>query len=188
MNQDTFLCPKNILEPRNFPSFTVPKIIGSFSLDENRIFIPDTRNCKYLRKNNLEYPLHFDLNKGYENAIHKSNQCDNEKLDHILRFIVENMPKLEHSNGFSEHTNQNVQKKKLNVDFVSYRGLLRAIMCTPYENRDPWIILASKFMGTIYLCALETEHKNFGRLNATDSTKRVLSYGFKFEQYMLTGN
>lgn len=185
MNQDTFLCPKNVQEPRSFPSFSVPRIIGSFSLDGNRAYVPDTRNCKYIRKSYMG--LQFDLNKGYENVIHKSSQCDNEKLDHILRFIVENMPKLENSTGFSENTDRNVQKKKLNVDFVSYRGLLRLIMCTPFESRDPWIILASKFMGTIYLCAVETESKKLERLNATDNTKKNLSYGFKFEQYMLTG-
>lgn len=180
MIQDTFLYPKNIREPRNFPSFTAPKIIGSFSLNENRVYIPDKRNCKYLRKINLECPPHFDLNEGYERAIHKSNKCENEKLDHILQFIIKNLPKLKASNGIDE-------KKKLNVDLVCYRGLLRMIMCTPYENREPWIILASKFMGTIYLCALETEDKKLARLNETNTTKKILSYGFKFEQYMLTG-
>lgn len=183
MNQNTFLSPKNIREPRSFPSFTVPEIIGSFSLNENRAYISDASNCKYLRKKNLERPLHFDLNKGYENVIHKSDECNNEKLDHMLRFIIENLPKLEDSNG-----KVSCQLKKLNVDFVCYRGLLRMIMCTPYENRDSWIILASKFMNTIYLCALETDTKKHERLNETEKTKRILSYGFKFEQYMLTGN
>lgn len=182
MDQNTFLCPKNIREPRSFPSFSVPEIIGSFSLNENRAYISDTRNCKYLRKKNLEHPLRFDLNKGYENVIHKPVGCENEKLDHILRFIIGNMPKLEDSNDEGA-----CQKTKINVDFVCYRGLLRLIMCTPYENRDPWIILASKYKNTIYLCAMETDSKKHERLNETEKSKRILSYGFKFEQYMLTG-
>lgn len=183
MNQNTSLRPKDIHEPRSFPSFSVPEIIGSFSLNENRAYISDTSNCKYLRKKNLERPLNFDLNKGFENVIHKSNECANEKLDHMLRFIIDNMSKLVDTNG--EDT---CPKAKLNVDFVCYRGLLRMIMCTPYENRDPWIILATKFMNTIYLCALETDSKKHERLNENEKTKRVFSYGFKFEQFMLTGN
>lgn len=187
MIQDTLLFPSNIVEPRSFPSFSVPKIIGSFSLDENRAYISDTRNCKYVRKDNLEHPLRFNLNNGYENVIRKSNQCENEKLDHLLKFITEHMLRLERQNGLLEETNQNVQRNKLNVEFVCFRGLLRLIMCTPFENRDPWIILASKFMGTIYLCALETKQKKLERLNTTEKTRRIFSYGYKFEQYMLTG-
>lgn len=185
-NQDTFFSPKNIREPKSFPSFSVPKIIGSFSLDANRSYISDARNCKYLRKPN-QSPLHLDLNEGYEHAVHKTNHSDDEKLDHILRFILKNKSNLEDSIVFPQDTKANIQHKKINVDFVCYRGLLRIIMCTPYENRDPWIILASKFKGTIYLCALETEHKKLERVSATDNTKRILSYGYKFEQYMLTG-
>lgn len=187
MVQDTYLSPRAFREPKNFPSFSAPKIIGSFNLDENRTYSAGTRNCKYLRKKGLDNPVHLDLNKGYENVIHKSAQCDNEKLDHILRFITENMHKLE---NFAEHVDGKRpmdQKKKINVDFVCFRGLLRLLMCTPYENRDPWIILASKFMGTIYLCAYETEQKQAERINTSDSSRRILSYGFKFEQYMLTG-
>lgn len=176
MGQDTHLNPRNIHEPKSFPSFSSPKIVGSFSVDGNREYIPDARNCKYLRKKNLNEPLRFDLNVGYENVIHKSEQCQNENLDHILRFIKENAAKL-----------LDGQTRRLDVDFVCFRGLLRLIMCTPYENRDPWIILASKFNGTIYLCAMETERKRHERLNENDTTKRILSYGFKFEQYMLTG-
>lgn len=182
MTQNTFLCPRKVHEPKNFPSFSPPTIIGSFSLDGNRVYIPDTRNCKYVRKNDLGNPLHLDLNKGYENVIRKSSQCENENLDHLLRFIIENMPKLVHSKDSTAS-----QRKSLNVDFVCFRGLLRLVMCTPYENRDSWIILATKFNGTIYLCALETDEKKHERLNMTESTKKILSYGFKFEQYMLTG-
>lgn len=187
MVQDTYLSPRASREPKHFPSFSVPKIIGSFNLDENRTYSPGTKNCKYLRKAGLEYPVHLDLNKGYENVIHKSAQCENEKLDHILRFITENMDKLEDHDEHVEGKRRTDHKKKINVDFVCFRGLLRLLMCTPYENRDPWIILATKFKGTIYLCAHETEQKQTERLNTSDTSQRILSYGFKFEQYMLTG-
>lgn len=171
--KNTYLTPKNTENPDNFPSFSQPKIIGSFSLDGNRTFIHDPRNCKYLYNRLSTKSVNLNLNNGMENVIRKPENAQEEKIDHLLRFVLEKKLLV---NGNS-----------LPVDFVCFRGLLRLLMCTPYEYRDSWIILATKFRQTIYLCAEETEKHKQERLNATEKTKQICSYGFKFEQYMLSG-
>ncbi|KAF0299349.1 Decapping and exoribonuclease protein [Amphibalanus amphitrite] len=74
----------------------------------------------------------------------------------------------------------------LSTDFVCYRGLITKLMATPYENREPWIICATKWRGTIYLCAFDTEQKIAERQRETPRQKAMSSWGYKFEQYMMS--
>lgn len=71
--------------------------------------------------------------------------------------------------------------------FICWRGLLTKIMKTPYDRREGWIICASKWRGTIYLCAFDTEADKHNKANETTRNLKFMSWGFKFEQYMLTG-
>lgn len=118
-----------------------------------------------------------------EHVIRKPESASDEKLNHLLEFIVRNKQKLRKVQ--SEESDKN---GALAADIVCFRGLLRLIMCSPYERRDAWIILATKYKGTIYLCALDTEKQVKERINMKDATKRIFSYGFKFEQFLLSGN
>lgn len=175
--QNLHLAPRDTREPRNFPSLSQPKIVGCFSLDSSRQYLPDARNCQYVYKNHVDHQP-FDLNAGLEKVIRKPESCTDEKITHLLEFIVRNKQQLKH---------QNSTNSVLAADFVCFRGLLRLLMCTPYEYRDGWIILATKYKGTIYLCAEETVKQKTDRQNMSGDTKRILSYGFKFEQFILTG-
>ncbi|XP_069672156.1 decapping and exoribonuclease protein-like isoform X4 [Periplaneta americana] len=58
------------------------------------------------------------------------------------------------------------------------------LLCTPFEQQEGWIILASKHGGTIFLCAKETEEKHQQRELMTDRQRQFMSWGYKFEQYM----
>lgn len=189
--QNTHLAPRDTEEPRNFPSISQPKIVGSFSLNSVRQYLPDTRNCKYVYTN---YSNHspFDLNAGIDQVIRKPESCVDEKITHLLEFIVRNKHRLKNqnnrTNGSDGSRGGDDKAHILSADFVCFRGLLRLLMCTPYEFRDGWIILATKFKGTIYLCAKETDKQKTERENVSDQMKRIFSYGFKFEQFILTGN
>lgn len=177
---DTGLRPADFSVPPSFPNITKPTIVGCFSLDEHRKYVAGTKNCKYVVVVDPKQRVKFDLNHGYENVIQKNEDID-EKLTHVLTFIAQNMPKLLAPNA-NEHT-----RKLLAADVVCFRGLLRLLMCTPYEQRENWIILAVKYRGTIYLCAEETEKHRKERRNRNATSKRILSYGFKFEQFMMSG-
>lgn len=77
----------------------------------------------------------------------------------------------------------------MDTDFVCRRGALKVILCSTPENRtrEDWIICASKYRGTIYLCEFYPNEKEYELVNATTETKQLNSQGFKFEQYMVAG-
>lgn len=170
---------------KSFPSFSKPKVVGCFSLGPERDYIPSAKNLKYLNlpKPKPDKPLNIDLNEGFEIRQQKPDSAKEERLDHLLRFIIENVTQLRNPNTKDIAT----RRKALNCDFVCFRGLLRMIMCTPYEKKTSWIILASRYKQTIYLCAKDTPEKIWDEENQTEQQKRFCYYGFKFEQHILTG-
>ncbi|GAB0094227.1 Decapping nuclease DXO homolog [Sergentomyia squamirostris] len=161
----------------NFPNISQPLAIGGFSLDSKRKYHNDLRNLKYFSVPD-EKP-HWDLNTGYE-IYQRKQLIESERINHILEFIVANAERVK---------SKNQSGKVLFPDIVCFRGLLRMIMCTPYEassRSESWIILATKYRGTIYLCQEESDEKRDEILNETEDQKRFQYYGYKFEQYILT--
>jgi RAT1-interacting protein len=59
-------------------------------------------------------------------------------------------------------------------------------MCTPYERREDWEFIAIKYKETIYLCRTETEQYRLFEQSKTDRQKQMESWGFKFEQFVLS--
>lgn len=74
---------------------------------------------------------------------------------------------------------------RLNIDFVCRRGALKTIFSSPYKEYKGWIICASKYRGTIYLCEFYTDEGI--SQHANDMKNKLYSRGFKFEQYMVAG-
>ncbi|KYN33280.1 Protein Dom3Z [Trachymyrmex septentrionalis] len=50
---------------------------------------------------------------------------------------------------------------------------------------DEWIICASKYRGTIYLCEFYSDKREHHYVNASMLEKQFVSWGYKFEQYMV---
>ncbi|XP_063393127.1 decapping and exoribonuclease protein-like [Cydia fagiglandana] len=148
----------------NFPNFGRPTVIGYIGLE----------NLKYARKM-YNTKVNFDLNVQLENAIHKPEGLD-VKLNDLLQFL------LEHEARLSLPRENNLQ----NARFYCYRGLMTCVACTPYENKEPWKIVAMLFKGNIFLCARDTEEKIKRVNNMTPEEKKFTSWGYKFEQYMLS--
>lgn len=167
--------------PRKCPEISNTRIVGGFSADQQRQYHEGFQNCKYLHKNFHPNRVHYDLNVGIERAIQKpDNFSENEKINHLLHFISTKFEDL-------RNTTDTYRKKPLKADIVCFRGLLRLLMCSAYERREGWTILATKYKGTIYLCARETDQKREEIANRSQKTKNILSYGYKFEQYIFTG-
>ena len=76
---------------------------------------------------------------------------------------------------------------RLKPEFICYRGLLSTLWRTPFEESEGWIVCAVKFKGTIYLCGFDTEEVKDRKQNATARELMMSSWGFKFEQYLLSG-
>ncbi|XP_011052960.1 PREDICTED: decapping and exoribonuclease protein-like [Acromyrmex echinatior] len=156
--------------------FTID-LIGHFSIDGNSEYHDDLSQLKYyISPSNPN--VNFDLNKNYKSVQHKSTS--HIKLDHILKWISHNFRQLEKPLSVQE-------ERWLDFDFICSRGLIKTILSTPYINneRNAWIICASKYRGTIYLCKFYTDEKEQKCFTASDYEKQATSWGFKFEQYML---
>lgn len=163
----------------NFPNFRRPTIFGSFSLDGSRAFHHDRHQMMYLYKRG-EDRAGMDLNKGINIVIRKNEeQTKCEQLDNVLKWILNNKKMF-----LVKETDEKLSS--LNTDVVCYRGLLTTIMCSPYEAREGWELLAVKWRGTLYLCQVETEQRKRQRLSETPRQKTMSSWGYKFEQFMVS--
>ncbi|KPJ13616.1 Protein Dom3Z [Papilio machaon] len=63
---------------------------------------------------------------------------------------------------------------------------MTCIASTPYERKEGWRLFAILFKGNIYLCARETEEKQKKKQNFTEQEQKFTSWGYKFEQYILS--
>ncbi|CAH0699004.1 unnamed protein product [Spodoptera exigua] len=149
---------------RPFPRFDRPKIIGYIGLE----------NLKYARRIGNER-VRYDLNLRLDEAIHRPQDLD-VRLNDLLKFL------LEHERRLNFPIENNLDEAK----FFCYRGLMTCVACTPYENREPWKIVAILHKGSIYLCARDTEEKLNRKLNMTERDKQFTSWGYKFEQFLLS--
>ena len=76
----------------------------------------------------------------------------------------------------------------LNTDFVTWRGHLTKMLCTPYENREPWKMAATRFNDTIYISEVETEKAKRDRINQSPKHHEMCYWGYKFENYLTEPN
>lgn len=169
-----------------FPAFRRPQVIGSFTLDADRKFKNDRSGIKFLKlpKAAAGKRISLDLNAGVRDAVRKNeDECKEERLSSLLRWITINGDRF--AAPVSTAPPPKTTLVGLNTDFVCYRGLLTQLMCTPYENREGWKVLAVRYRGTVYLHKDETEEARGQRLSTTDRQKTMGSWGYKFEQYML---
>lgn len=172
----------------NFPTFQLPKTLGSFSLDTYRNYHNDYSELRYLalpdESNDDGYwDVEFDLHKGIEKVIEKDEDSIREKmLDDMLTWILqeraaENMSLVDIQNPL----------RPLQIEFVCFRGLLTMLITTPYETKENWVIVASKFQNTIFLWDLKDNRNN--QNNRMNPKLQAMSiWGFKFEQYLCAGS
>eukprot|EP00112_Aurelia_sp_Birch-Aquarium-sp1_P006368 Seg1704.5_Seg1704.6 transcript_id=Seg1704.5_Seg1704.6/GoldUCD/mRNA.D3Y31 product="Decapping and exoribonuclease protein" protein_id=Seg1704.5_Seg1704.6/GoldUCD/D3Y31 len=162
---------------KKFPYFRQPTEIGALSVDIKRVF-HDSRDKlrEYVPPSST--PIKFDLKRGFDTFVARDEDVP-ERLDHMLQWI--NL----HRNVFRLPTEEESKvSKSINTDFVTWRGHLVKILCTPYEDREPWRMDMCKHNGTIYISEVETEMKREQRLNETQRQKEMCYWGYSFEGYM----
>ena len=175
----------------NFPVFQLPKLIGSFSLDNRRKYHNDNSELRYisLPGNGTEttWKVHFDLTVGVENAIEKdSDAIKNHMLDDLLTWIVQER-KLKNPMFVD---GQSPQQRVRGIDFVCFRGLLTLIIATPYESRakdKSWKLVATRYQNIIYLWQIKEEDDERRSFRHNPLQHQMSIWGFKFEQYLCAG-
>ncbi|XP_011630177.1 decapping and exoribonuclease protein [Pogonomyrmex barbatus] len=169
------------IDPVNFSIHTIPvlttELIGFFSIDGDLQYHANLSQLKYYNPPPDFNNVNFDLTRNFESTQHKSNLY--VKLDNILKWLSNNFSRLERPLSIQE-------ERWLDVDFICRRGVLKTILCSLYTRRNEWIICASKYRGTIYLCEFYTDEREYQHVNRTKTEKEFFSWGYKFEQYMVS--
>ncbi|XP_018303717.1 decapping and exoribonuclease protein-like [Mycetomoellerius zeteki] len=164
----------------NFSEKIIPtltaELIGYFSIDGDMQYHADLSQLKYYIPPSDPNNVNFDLNKNFMFTRHRPTSY--LKLDKVLRWLSNNFHRLEKPVLVQE-------ERWLDIDFIASRGTIKTILCSPYKMRDEWIICASKYRGTIYLCEFYSDEREHHYANASMSERQIHSWGYKFEQYMV---
>ncbi|KAJ3262636.1 Dom-3 Z [Boothiomyces macroporosus] len=146
----SFRLPSIVSLGKERSAYSRPKEICHFSFDENRnlLLASNAALSKY-------YPqeLPYNLHQGYPDDYTQRND-EEEYLDALLNAIQ----------------NEKLEKKP---SFVTWRGIMTLIVCTPYQQRDDWELKASLVEGTIYLMQVKQPQAEQDPVNTY--------YGYKFE-------
>ncbi|KAJ3276451.1 hypothetical protein HDV01_005074 [Terramyces sp. JEL0728] len=132
--------------------YSKPAELCHFSYDDTRKLSLDSNQAlsSYDPK-----PLPYNLYNGYPDDYTQREEVE-EHLDALLLAVQ----------------NTNIPKKP---SFVTWRGIMTLIVCTPYQQHEDWELNASLVDGTIYLEQVKTLQKD-----RPDQAVNMY-YGYKFE-------
>ena len=162
-----------------------PTKLGSYCVKksaEGRQFDDSQSELRVLNLPTNQKHIRFDLNDGYVKLrdggdILCANLHEEPGLKEMLTWILKNKQTFQLKSDVKSDC-------LLNTDFVSYRGVFTRIMTTPYENREDWLICASKFKGTIYMCLFMSDEKRQREMNRDDTSNLMCHGGLRFEEYI----
>ncbi|XDG01953.1 hypothetical protein ABKA04_001568 [Annulohypoxylon sp. FPYF3050] len=135
-----------------------PKEIACFSYDEKHEFHLDDRSLQWY------YPpeLGADLSGGFEQFDKHDNSKD-EHIDSLLKTIM----------AYEEE-----EGKKIDVEFVTWRGMMTKILSTPFEDRDGFIEENHAYK----LASVQEQQQNQRKPRRGQMSPDVMTYwGYKFE-------
>merc|ERR1719234_833262 len=137
---------------KEFPNLRQPAIVGEFSLDSSREFLPDRSGLGYIRRPRDPDRVQMDLNQGLARVMRKGEEAQGgaEGLTNMLQCILHYRQRFALASG---------ELDSLPTYLVCYRGLLTTLLCTPYESKEGWEVTAARWRGTIYLRQQETEER-----------------------------
>lgn len=139
-----------------------PILLGKYSLSDGRQY-SDGATIPAIRE---DVKLPIDLNVGFKEY---SDSSEIPTLDTLFRWIS--------SNNFVID----------NVDLLTYRGLLKKIAMTKYDNyKNHWCVRLSKLYSTVIMDEIETEERKRKRLTESEQQKRFTYYGHRFEKEVLS--
>ncbi|KAF8795961.1 decapping and exoribonuclease protein-like [Argiope bruennichi] len=166
---------------QNIPLFGKPKEIGHFSIDARRKIHFDKSQMKYLIPLLKMRGLYLDLNVNFSTDV-SHNYVAISKMYQTLYW-------LKHHKHVLKPRLTETSMNASNIDFVTGRGTLALISCTPYIKecfRNQWEVCASKYNGIIYFALIDSDTDIAENENASEQQQRFQSWGYKFEQYITT--
>ena len=80
---------------RDTEEISAPEIVGYFSLDGDRTYLPDSRNLSYYKSPKSIANVSFDLDQGMESVIRKTQDPEADGIDKLLEWITLNREKIQ---------------------------------------------------------------------------------------------
>ncbi|KAJ1675952.1 decapping endonuclease targeting mRNA [Spiromyces aspiralis] len=140
------------------PSYKEPAELASFSYDATHSVRFDDSEMA-------------NLSQGFESQIRRDpHHVDH--LDGMLEALV--------------HLAKTTRTPVPRADFVTYRGMMTKIFCTPFARRDKWEMNATRYKGTIYIEDNVTAERIADRINVPEPHQRMMYWGYRFEQLVTT--
>ncbi|XP_071650895.1 decapping and exoribonuclease protein-like [Temnothorax longispinosus] len=168
-----------VIDPRAGSVHVTTELIGHFSIDSDLQYRADLSQLKYYIPPLDPDNVNFDLNINCTSARDKPTSYI--RFENILRWIWDNFHRIERPLSEQEQD----EERWLDIDFICSRGIIRKLLCEPYAKMsDEWIICASKYRGTIYLCEFCPDARERGQDNAVVENQ-ISSKINKFQQYIV---
>ncbi|VEU21248.1 DEKNAAC102172 [Brettanomyces naardenensis] len=147
-----------------------PKELICFSRDiDNNIHLDDSElSYYYLPDSELNTPGGLDLQSGFSH-FNKNPKEDVGELTGLLKAV---------------ESYERAVGKKIPVDVITWRGLMRQLMMLPYENRDKLVLNIVVFDGQLFI---QTDVPSLRAIRTveearqTELNKRQVFSGYKFE-------
>lgn len=165
--------------PKTFPTCKFDLNIGQSQFVEH---IPHQNGIDTLLKWIIDNKFNFEIKSQQSSASLSQQSDDNISLNNgfVIYLYLHDFSQIRRLFFFL--------MKRLNTDFVCWRGLLTYLLSTPYDKQSDWMFTVIFYKNTWYLCEVETEKHEKERLNASDQTKKFTYWGHKFETYITSGN
>jgi RAT1-interacting protein len=77
--------------------------------------------------------------------------------------------------------------KRFTFDFVGWRGTIRKVMSSLFNNESDWRIGVIRYRGAYFLHVFHTETELSIEFGQTPVEKRMCYWGHKFEDYLCSG-
>ncbi|KAF6007139.1 hypothetical protein HII12_004658 [Brettanomyces bruxellensis] len=147
-----------------------PKELICFSRDiENKIHLDDSElRYYYLPDRDLDTPGGIDLNAGYAH-FKKNPKEDVGELESLLKAV---------------ESYEKAVGKKIPVDIITWRGLMRQLMMLPYESRDKIVLNIVVLDNQLFIqsdVATVRASRTLQESHQTELNKKQMYSGYKFE-------
>jgi RAT1-interacting protein len=184
------------------PNYRLPAELGAFSFDDKGVFQHDRSQLRYYNPPNQPSRLSMDLKVGYDGYVPKE-KSGSPDLGPILRWISLNghcfrprneplSPNNGTSAGRASAAGETAVPTRFNetrpdnllTNFVVWRGMLCKMLCSLYNQTEPWKVAATLYNGTVYLQEIETEEKRRQEAIMPPQQRATCYWGLKFEDYV----
>jgi len=171
-----FGCKQDCAKSKNL-KFGSPIEVGCYSVDGEREFRHDGSELAYLYlpKEN-KCGRFFDLSRGYEDKknVKKPNRLFTG-IYHLLTWARLNLDKV-------------FGPDSADPTFFGYRHIFTKIMCSPYDCKTAWNLLAIKLNDTIFLAEYRTVAQHEQNENLPHYVKKCQFWGRKAEMCLTSRN